>query len=91
MIPEKKRLFLVFAFYIKKLLPFESIQTFNNEILCITEKKFLFFIISFFKGHTNFQYKILTSVIAVDFIHKMNRFEIVFINFFDSFIFCKVN
>ena len=65
--------------YIKllsKIVPVNSIQTFNNEIILTINPKQIIPITEFLKNHLNCQYKALTTIAAVDYLESNIRFEI---------------
>jgi NADH dehydrogenase (ubiquinone) Fe-S protein 3 len=70
------KLLVKFGRYLMSILPFESFQVSNNEVLILVQPRYLFFVLAFLKGHINSQYTILTSIAATDFLDRFNRFEI---------------
>jgi NADH:ubiquinone oxidoreductase subunit C len=50
----------------------------NGELTLNVDHLFLSNVLFFLKYHTNFQYKVLTDVTAVDYPDKSSRFEVVY-------------
>lgn len=59
-----------------KIFPIENISFYNNEITLTIKYYYILNVLKFLKQHTHCQYSVLVSITAVDFIHKLNRFEI---------------
>lgn len=69
---------LNFITLIKNMLPVKKIYKRKNDIDVFVDHKDIFFILFFFKNFSLFQYHILSSITAVDYIKKKNRFELVY-------------
>jgi NADH dehydrogenase (ubiquinone) Fe-S protein 3 len=67
-----------FSKYLLKILPIINYTLKNNELSINISSKNIIPIITFFKYHTNCQYKILSDLCIVDYLNKKNRFEIVY-------------
>ena len=63
---------------ISKILPILKIQMYQNEISLIIKKPFLISILTFFKNHIKYQFKILTCISGVDYPSNKYRFKIVY-------------
>lgn len=61
-----------------KILPLNNILITNNEVILYIKSKFLLTFLYFFKNHTHCQYKILVTIIGVDFLYKSRRFELIY-------------
>lgn len=59
-----------------RILPIKIILFFNNELSLIVEPKDITSTLIFLKYHTLSQFKVLTCISAVDYIHKKKRFEL---------------
>lgn len=73
-----QHLILNYAKTLSKLIPIKNILLFKKELIVIVSSKKLLQVISFFKNHTNCQYKILTSISGVDYPERKKRFEIAY-------------
>ena len=63
---------------ILKICPIKKIQKFNTELTIIVQSKELLDILLFFKNHLLFQFKLLTSITAIDYPNKKFRFLVVY-------------
>jgi len=61
-----------------KILPIYNITIINNEVVLILNTDFLLTILFFLKNHVYCQYKILVTIVGVDYLHKTNRFELIY-------------
>jgi NADH dehydrogenase (ubiquinone) Fe-S protein 3 len=59
-----------------KILPINTVLFFNNELNLVIEPKFLINTLIFLKYHVLSQFKVLTLISAVDYLHKKDRFEL---------------
>nr|YP_009485514.1 NADH dehydrogenase subunit 9 [Melosira undulata]AVR57578.1 NADH dehydrogenase subunit 9 [Melosira undulata] len=63
---------------LKKILPISKIQLYNNELVIWINSDNVVNVLLFLKYNSFFQFQILTVISAVDYIEKLNRFEIVY-------------
>ena len=64
---------------ITSIIPILKVQVFaDNEIVLLIDSKFLFDVLFFLKNHTQFQFKILTSIAGVDYPFINKRFQVVY-------------
>jgi len=67
--------------YIKslyKIIPLNTVQVFNNEVIIVVHSINLLPVLFFLREHVNCQYKILTAISGVDYPETKNRFEIAY-------------
>lgn len=67
-----------FGFYLLKILPIINYTVFKNELSIYISPNKIIPILFFLKNHTNSQFKILSDIVAVDYIHKKDRFMIIY-------------
>ncbi|CAM9812533.1 unnamed protein product [Discosporangium mesarthrocarpum] len=60
------------------LLPIQSFQVFDQEVIIFVNKKDLFACLAFLKYHTHTQYTMLTCISGVDYPESAERFEVVY-------------
>lgn len=63
---------------IEKVLPIITRGQVNTENIIITPRKNLIFTLYCLKKHINYQFKLLSCISGVDFIHMQNRFSVVY-------------
>ncbi len=68
----------LYAKNLAKILPFIHLQVKDEDIIISTFAKYLPIILRFLRDHVWCQYKILTSVTAVDYPQRNQRFEVVY-------------
>ena len=71
-------LYIQFGEYLLKQLPINSILFAKNELSIVISSKYVIPVLTFLNKHTNCQFKILTDMCAVDYILKINRFEVIY-------------
>lgn len=64
--------------YLLKILPILNYYIYKNELYINVPLNKLFYIIFFFKNHSNCQFEILSDICVVDYINNIKRFEIVY-------------
>lgn len=66
--------------YLTKILPlYFNIKTKKTNIFSIyIKKKYIFFILFFFKNHYFCKYKILSFISATDYLNRITRFELIY-------------
>jgi NADH/F420H2 dehydrogenase subunit C len=62
--------------YLKSILPLDSVQVLDNEIICVVQSKHAMFVLAFLKDHINCQYKMLTAITGTDYPERFARFEV---------------
>lgn len=72
------KIFDNFGSYLLKILPIINYTYFKNELCIYISPNKLIPILFFFKNHTNTQFKILSDMVAVDFVNKEERFNIIY-------------
>lgn len=73
---KSKNVFFKSSVYLSKILPFESIQLINNELVCFLQSQYIPFALKFLRDHVNSQFKVLSSISGSDFPERKNRFEV---------------
>jgi NADH dehydrogenase (ubiquinone) Fe-S protein 3 len=63
---------------LKKCIPVQNIQVFNNEITLTVNVKKIKPVLLFLRDSTNCQYKILSSISGVDYPERNKRFEVAY-------------
>ena len=61
-----------------KLLPVQTFQVFEHEIIINVSKNYLLATLTFLYYHTNSNFQILTSISGVDYPKREKRFEVVY-------------
>jgi NADH dehydrogenase (ubiquinone) Fe-S protein 3 len=64
--------------YLNLIVPFQNIFYYKESTIVHVNLKFLEFLLFILKKHTNFQFKLLTSISGIDFPNRDNRFTIVY-------------
>lgn len=59
-----------------KIFPIENISFYNDEITLTIKYFYVYNVLKFLKQHTYCQYNVLISITAVDYLYKLNRFEV---------------
>ena len=73
------RSLIVYAASLARLLPVQTFQVFEHEIVINNvSKKYLLATLMFLHHHSNSYYQMLTSISGVDYPEKEERFEIVY-------------
>jgi NADH dehydrogenase (ubiquinone) Fe-S protein 3 len=67
-----------FGFYLLKILPIINYTIFKNELSIYISSNKIIPILFFLKNHTHSQFKILSDIVAVDYINKKERFMIIY-------------
>lgn len=69
-----------FGLYLKNILPgVIYIETFfKNELVLVVPSFLITEVLLCLRDHTNFQFKVLSDICAIDYLKKKNRFEIVY-------------
>jgi len=62
--------------YLTSVLPFDSVQVLDSEVICTVQPQHVPFVFSFLKNHNNCQYKVLTAITGTDYPERTDRFEI---------------
>ena len=63
---------------ITKVLPILKIQIHQNEVSLIVKRNHLLPVLTFFKNHIQYQFKILTCISGVDYPSNKYRFKVVY-------------
>jgi NADH dehydrogenase (ubiquinone) Fe-S protein 3 len=69
---------LSYVQYIKKLFPVQNIKLIGKDIVLVVKKTDLLNILYFLKYHGNSLFNCLTAISGVDYIERVNRFEVVY-------------
>nr|YP_009327122.1 NADH dehydrogenase subunit 9 [Pleurocladia lacustris]ANS57820.1 NADH dehydrogenase subunit 9 [Pleurocladia lacustris]ANS57862.1 NADH dehydrogenase subunit 9 [Pleurocladia lacustris] len=69
---------IVYAKSLTRLLPVQTFQVFGHEIVISVSKRYLLATLTFLHHHSNGNFQMLSSISAVDYPEREERFEIVY-------------
>nr|QWK45000.1 NADH dehydrogenase subunit 9 [Analipus japonicus] len=69
---------IAYATSLTRLLPVQTFEVFEHEIVISVSKKYLLVTLMFLRHHTNGNFQLLTCISGVDYPERVERFEIVY-------------